>query len=389
MKQQGSVVVMVLKWPRAAKRKPLLSSVFRVGALSVAAIELTFSPDEYVSVSPLVPVIGAALYTCAKIVQPLHWYQSRRAAVVLTAFDVAVCLALALIPGRIHAPFAAYTLAPVLTSALLLGAGTTVVVAIITATYYTLVYFSFPSALAMEHLSSHLGTYLTALALTAALPYTVNTASKRRLQSHAVHEERLRLAREIHDGLCQTIYGLRWETQMLAHDKGLAEKLGKLDRLLDEAEKDARGSIETLSSFKTDQGFLAQIQEHLGRLERDYGMQWHLEAPPREPRLDPLVKLETLHVCEEALRNVGKHSAAHCVWVTVGAPDGHLLVDIADDGKGLASPSFVQGHGLMVMKQRAESLGGHLQALSIPGMGTEIRLEVPRKCPRWPAIARE
>ncbi|MBI4285999.1 MAG: hypothetical protein HY670_08925 [Chloroflexi bacterium] len=253
-----------------------------------------------------------------------------------------------------------------------------------TAAYYAVNFFSFPLVYSLQYLSGVLLTYFVALGLTISLPYFVNSDAVQRLQSRAIAEERLRLGREIHDSLCQTIYGLRLELRLLRRDISQMvcpdKRLAHLEALVDEANKEARESIELLRSIRDDRSFLPQIKDSLEHFENETGISYELAAPGEEPYLDDIVKLEVLAICEEALRNVAKHSAARRVMVRVFSPNGHLQVNIADDGRGMGNVSFAGGHGLTVMKERAESIGGNLQVVSVPGSGTEISVEVPR---RW------
>jgi signal transduction histidine kinase len=268
----------------------------------------------------------------------------------------------------------------VLTSALLLPPATTAIIAGVTALYYTLVYFSFPAPEFVGHLSTLYAPYLVALALTAVLPYAVNFVSRQRIQSSSVAEERRRIGSEIHDGLCQDIYSARWKVQVL-QDSALAEdihtEIGQLDALLERAEVDARTALDRLRTARAGSPLLQQLEDCLRRLQRESRVQWHLDAAGGEPHVDELVKVQAIYVCEEALNNVGRHARARNVAVTVKSAEGNLVIAIADDGRGM-SDAPVARHGISVMRERAESLGGTLSLSSAPGKGTEVLLEVPR-----------
>ncbi len=368
-----------------AKRKWFILAAFRIGALALAATEAGFAPGEFRAGIPLwAPLLAASVYTLFKVAHPLRWYQTTRSEIALTTLDLAVCLGLILISGQIHMAFAKYTLAPVLTSALLRPPRTTLVVALATASYYTAIFFEFPLPVAIGNLNSILAMYFTALGLTALLPYTINSLSGKDLQSKTMLDERLQVGREIHDGLCQMIYGLRWQVQKLLRDADctarLALHLKQLAGLLDDAEKEARGYIGLLRTIRDTRPFLSQLSEFLEHLKSDTGMGYRLEAEDGEPDLDGLVHMEALHICEEALRNAAKHSRANLVTVVVRSPNGLLHVDISDEGCGFSRTDPRESYGLAVMKERAEAIGGRLTVLSAPGMGTKIHMEVPR---RW------
>lgn len=365
-------------------RKQIVLAAFRLGTLSIALIDLAFDDPEKSLLPGMVIAMGAVLYTFFKVIHPLRWYLSPLPGAALTVIDVVVCALLLFVHREIHAPFTLDTLNPVLTSALLFPSKVTWITGGVTAVYYMVNYFSYPLTIALESLSGMFSTFLVALILVAWLPYIINSHVLRSLQSRVISNERHKLGREIHDGLCQTIYGLRLELQSLhrnANQKGqFDDRLVRLAGLLDEAEKEARGSLELLRSFRLDRPFLPQIEDSLRHLESEFGIGYRLETPGGEPRLDDLVKLEVLHVCEEALMNVAKHSGARQVTVMVNELNGNLQISIGDDGRGMANDGLAKGHGLTVMKERAESLGGHFQVISTPGAGAEIRVEVPRQC---------
>ncbi|MBI4268083.1 MAG: hypothetical protein HY662_04785 [Chloroflexi bacterium] len=365
-------------------QKRLLLVGFRLVTLVLALIELEFDPQQSSLLPGIVIATGAILYTGFKIIHPLRWYTSSPfRGTVLIIVDVMVCTVLLLSPRVIHPAFALYSLNPVLTSALLFPPRHTRVAAGVTAFFYAVNFFSSPLTTSLEYLNGILFTYIVALGLTAWLPYVVNANTQQSLKSRILFQERLKLGREIHDGLCQTIYGLSLELQALRRDIGQTgraeERVKHLEEIVGEAEREARGSIGLLRSFNGDQPFLTQIEDSLEHIKNETGIVYRLEATSGEPHLDDLVKLETLYICEEALRNVAKHSGARQVTVRVRSPNGQLQVDIADDGCGMMDDRLVEGYGLMVMKERAESLGGSLEVVSNLGVGTKVRVEVPRK----------
>lgn len=368
----------------ASEGKRLLLAVFRLGTLSLALIELGFddSPQAYLADVPL--AIIALSYTVFKLIHPFRWYASRLRGIALITIDVMVCAFLLFMPREIHTPFALYSLNPVLSSALLFPVGVTWITGGVSAIFYTSHFVTFNLTDFWQHLSSMFFPQLVALGLISWLPYVINSHVQQRERARAILEERLKLGRELHDGLCQTIYGLNLELQVLRRNinltEGLDERLARLKELLDKAEKEARGSIELLRSFNTDHSFLPQLEDSLRHLDHESGIGYRLDATQEEPHMDDLVKLEVLYICEEALRNVAKHSRATQVTVRVRASNGYLRISIADDGRGMALDGPAKGHGLNIMKERVESLGGRFQIISSPGAGTEIRLEVPRKC---------
>ncbi|MBI2909425.1 MAG: sensor histidine kinase [Chloroflexi bacterium] len=381
----------IARLPAFGAKKSLISG-FRIIALLFAVFQLSLDDTTHI-LPPLTFIMAGVLYTAFKVMQPLHWNHSPRLSLILPVLDLSVCGSLFALSMGIHSPFTLYTLSPVLTSALLFSRRQTLITASATAAYVLFLYLDDPTISLAQHLGSWVSIYVVALVLSAILPYAVNAVSQRRLHFQAMLDERLRLGREIHDELCQDICGLRWELQMLSRDAGCPERLAKrleyFEGLLERVEKDARESIELLRNYRDSRPFLSQLESYLDRLEKDTGIDCHVEMERTEPKLDNIVKFEVLHICQEALRNVAKHSAARNVRVTVQSPNGHLRISIADDGRGASSLKFMEGRGLMVMKERAESIGGRLELVSAPGKGTEVTVEVPRRCPLEPPRPRQ
>ncbi len=112
------------------------------------------------------------------------------------------------------------------------------------------------------------------------------------------------------------------------------------------------------------------------------GIECELNRLPEEPSLDPHVELQLLRICQEALNNIRKHAKASRVTLTAFKNNNRLTITIEDDGKGFDPAhddreSKFQGHGLSVMKERAESAGGCFDLESEPGRGTVLRIDVP------------
>jgi signal transduction histidine kinase len=84
-------------------------------------------------------------------------------------------------------------------------------------------------------------------------------------------------------------------------------------------------------------------------------------------------------VAQEALRNVAQHAAARSVTVRLDRQNGHALLSVADDGKGLANAGSGRhfGLGLQSLTERVRMLGGTLDIRSMPGAGTVLAVSLP------------
>ena len=89
---------------------------------------------------------------------------------------------------------------------------------------------------------------------------------------------------------------------------------------------------------------------------------------------------ELLAISREALANVARHSGAAHAWIRLAAPEMHVNLEIADDGRGMDQTAQLVGghHGLANMRTRAEAMGGTFDLESGPAAGTRIIVSIPR-----------
>jgi signal transduction histidine kinase len=211
------------------------------------------------------------------------------------------------------------------------------------------------------------------------------------LKAQATLQERMQLARELHDSLGQVFAFVNAQGQTVRRllSRGeLAtadEYVGRLVDVAREADADIRESILGLRVSLSEPGFFPALSMYLAHYEKSYGIHTELGMP--ETSLDggfePLVEVQLLRILQEALTNVRKHAHAERVRIAFDRQDGWMLVTVQDDGLGFdpqGHSDVSEGHvGLSVMRERAEELGGSLSLLSEPGQGTRVVVKVPVK----------
>ena len=94
-----------------------------------------------------------------------------------------------------------------------------------------------------------------------------------------------------------------------------------------------------------------------------------------DERLEPHLETAIYFVVSEALTNDTKHASASRAWVTIARRNGHVVVEVRDDGVGGAEPR--SGSGLRGMVDRIGALDGRLDIKSRPNEGTHLRAEIP------------
>jgi PAS domain S-box-containing protein len=206
----------------------------------------------------------------------------------------------------------------------------------------------------------------------------------------ATLQERERLARELHDGIAQTLgyVGIQAQTAVKWIKDGNNDKaeslLGRLVEVAKDAHADVRQSILNLRSTSGRQGsFIPVLKKYIDKFQTNYGIRTELSLSDEteENTFDPIVEVQLLRVIQEALTNSHKHSGARNLRVSVELDGNKACITITDDGKGF-DPGRIEpesgGHfGLVFMRERMEQIGGSLKIDSIPGEGTVLKLDVP------------
>jgi signal transduction histidine kinase len=203
-------------------------------------------------------------------------------------------------------------------------------------------------------------------------------------------DERRRLARELHDGLGQTLTAL---TNQLEH---LQRKLdggdsGELAARLADSVEMARLALNESRELSRllrppvldDLGLPAALSWLARTLEQRTGLRVELTLDGLEERLDPDLETLVFRLVQEALTNVLRHAGVLHATVAVSRTGGLLTLQVADRGQGfdagttLAGPEAVTGSGLRGMRDRLELFGGRLELTSAPGEGTLVSAAVP------------
>jgi signal transduction histidine kinase len=202
-----------------------------------------------------------------------------------------------------------------------------------------------------------------------------------------VLEERVRLAREIHDTLAQGFVGI--SSQLDAVALTLTSHLEVARQHLDLARKMARHSLTEARRSVMDLRASALEGHDLPAALSQAARQWTAGSPVRV-QVDVAVGTQVLpeemeqhllRIAQEAVANTIKHARAREVRIRLEMENGGLRLSISDDGRGFEQTeafSEIGGHfGLLGMRERAQRLGGELELHSTPGHGTEVEVKVP------------
>ncbi|WP_426502871.1 sensor histidine kinase [Dactylosporangium sp. McL0621] len=235
-----------------------------------------------------------------------------------------------------------------------------------------------------------------------ALAYEAQRTARRavldreREANHRVTEERLRIARELHDVLAHTLAGAAIQVSVAAEtltdDPATSrEALTAVRAAYREARAELAATVGVLRADSARAGRraadrspvpgLAQLDSLLDTVRRA-GLQVAV-ARQGEPRdLPPAMDMTAYRIVQESLTNVVRHAAARTVEVELAYRPTEIVLSIVDDGQGRAQPSRQRtggdgGFGILGMRERATSLGGQLTAGERPEGGFQVVAILP------------
>ena len=195
--------------------------------------------------------------------------------------------------------------------------------------------------------------------------------------------ERRRVARELHDDVSQrmALVDMECETALQTIESDPAQARDKLQQLREEIAKistDVRNlshrlhpsTLEHLGPAAALESLLHEFTQREETITSFYS-----DELPEELPLDLTTGL--YRITQEALRNVVKHAGKAHVRVSLHKTDSHLILEVADSGKGFDVEQHSSGLGLISMKERARLLGATLNFESAPRRGTTVIVRAP------------
>ena len=207
------------------------------------------------------------------------------------------------------------------------------------------------------------------------------------------NEERLRLARDLHDITAHTIAVIAIQAgvadEALDHCQGCPERAREAVRAIRASSREAmaelKATVTTLREGAAPRGPLPgldQLDELVG-MAAGAGVRVKLAVTGAARQLPPPIDLTAYRIVQESLTNVLRHARATSATVRVRYQPDAVEVEVDDDGRGSGPPPAgaaapgVAGHGLAVMAERAAAVGGRLQAGPRPARGFRVHARLP------------
>lgn len=222
---------------------------------------------------------------------------------------------------------------------------------------------------------------------------TVDELSKKHILGikiiEAQEDERLRLAREIHDGPAQSLANVIVKAELCERlieldAERTKKELNSLKDVIRLTLKDVRKIIYDLRPMSLDDlGLIPTLERYISIFQEDTGIKVDLKTYGSINNIESMIQIALFRIAQESLSNIRKHSKATTASIIIERSLERVNLVIADDGIGFELSDLKLGHtvtsgfGLMNMKERVELLNGSFNITSSNRMGTKISLSIP------------
>ena len=194
--------------------------------------------------------------------------------------------------------------------------------------------------------------------------------------------ERQRIAADIHDVITQALSAIGLKLilcqELLERQPERLEK--ELSRLVDNVNEALHHSRHIVSNLRPaildNLGLVAALKKIVNDFRESTGVEIEFNSPP-QIELAPGLDISIFRILQESLHNIRKHAQASQVRVKLWVWPQTLEMVIEDNGKGFDVNQRARGLGVMLMRERAENLGGRLRLRSFPGKGTTVKVVLP------------
>ena len=370
-------------------------SVYRFLAYALAVLFSQVAPAmSTMPAAQLYIILGTlGLYTILRVFSPLRWQARGTMTYLILSGDFILCILLVVYTNGLNSAFLLYSLTPIMTAALLFEERIALALAAVATLSLSLTHLFLSQFterftwILQGHNLTLLIVYTLFSFVVATVPYRINLNIRRRIEREAIIEERRRIAREIHDGVAQSLSYLNLKTKSVSDlltSKDTVQALTELNEIrevVQDTYEDIRESIDQLSTEIRSVSILTALGNYVNEFSSNNGIPVEFNVSKPFAQLSPVVELQLLRIAQEALTNVRRHATASGVELTLSNTGDEVEMIVKDDGKGFnleELEKYTPGyHGLNIIKERAEGLGGNLLITTAPGQGTEVKINLP------------
>jgi signal transduction histidine kinase len=204
--------------------------------------------------------------------------------------------------------------------------------------------------------------------------------------NEAREQERVKMARDIHDNFGQALTALKMDVAEvrrrldIGDSASIRERLTEMSALIDTSVDDVRRVAAELRPVVLDDlGFVGAIRAYLIDVERRAAIRCVLCAPSGDVPIGGERATALFRILQEALTNVVRHAKATRVEVSLSMEAGRVRLVVHDNGRGVPAAAVTNPRslGLLGMRDRAVLIGGEVSVAGRPGMGTTVTVELP------------
>ena len=347
-----------------------------------------------ISFDQLVILLAAlGVYSLLRVFSPLRWREKSSMTYLILSGDFLLCIVLVIFTGGLNSAFLLYSLTPIMTAALLFEERVALILASLASISLSVSHVVLPQfterfiGITQGYNLTLLIVYTLFSFVCASVPYRINLNIRRRIEREAIIEERRRIARELHDGVAQSLGYLNLKTKQVSDFVSSQDSVKALNELNDirkvvqDTYDDIRESIDQLSAEIKNMPIVPALSNYIREFGSNNGIKVRFDYPRPFPELSPVAELQLLRIAQEALTNVRRHAEATEVQVKLENDKDAIELLVKDNGRGFVLQSLEEPrpgyHGLNIVKERAEMLGGTIDIATAPGAGTAFLVSLP------------
>ena len=219
------------------------------------------------------------------------------------------------------------------------------------------------------------------VAVEVARLYEETERAQIELRRLEVLDERERIAKELHDGVIQSLFAVGMSLQgaaALTQDENMTTRIESAVDDIDRAIRDLRNYIFGLRpGILADRQLDQALRELVAEFEQRTSVVTVVDVDPAIAAELASVASDVVQLAREVLSNVSRHAQATTCRVTLRLANGSAMLEIDDDGRGFETSGAHDGLGLANLRERIDSLGGSLDIQSAVGSGTTVRVILP------------
>lgn len=383
-------------WVKYEKEVYQFLSVYRVLSYALAAMLTLLPPSlttpRFSTEEIIIILVILGIYTLLKVFSPLRWREKSRLTFMILVGDFLICILLVIFTNGLSSAFLLYSLTPIMTAALLFEEKAALILAAtasvsLSVTHLTLSQLSERITFILQGYNLTLLIIYTLFAFViASVPSRINLNIRRHIESDAIADERRRIGREIHDGVAQSLSYLNLKAKRVSdavatqNTEQVLTGIEDIRKVVQDTYDDVRESIDQLSTELRNLPLIPTLRNYALEF-RKHNIKVQFNVPKTFPQLSPFAELQLLRIAQEALTNVRRHARATEVAVKLENTSQTVEMVIKDNGLGFALPVPDKPppgyHGLSIIKERAEELGGTLTISTTQGEGAEVRISLP------------